>query len=265
VPFSRVRLFGKRVASLVKREVVMKFILSLTATLSFTLFVPSPLSSLASQDVSLQSHGIMYSFGFQTSQNGWSGGFCDYPAADVGDYDLIFARRTLPGSLDPTRWGLYMSGANYSDDLFMYVRRRITGLRPCATYRVYFNIEIATNAPSGCIGIGDSPGEGVCVKAGASTIKPISILEEGWYRMNVDKGNQYEPGANAVILGNIANTNTDCDNPRWLYKTLDSGWSFVRVRTDSYGNLWLFVGTDSGFEGVTSLYYTRITALLVNE
>jgi hypothetical protein len=244
----------------------MKVAPSLKVVLVLLFCVPVTPSVLADQDLTAQSQAVLYNFGFQTSQNGWTGGFCDYPAADVGDYDLVFARKTLPRSLDSTRWGLYMSGSNYSDDLFMYVKRRISGLQPCTTYRIYFGVEIATNAPSGCMGIGDAPGEGVCVKAGASTVKPVSVLgDDGWYWMNIDKGNQYEPGANALILGNVANANTDCDNPRWLYKTLDSGSWFVRARTDSYGRLWLFAGTDSGFEGTTSLYYTRITALLISE
>jgi hypothetical protein len=30
------------------------------------------------------------------------------------------------------------------------------------------------------------------------------------------------------------------------------------VRTDSNGRAWVFVGTDSGYEGVQTLYYTKI-------
>lgn len=209
---------------------------------------------------------VSYSFGFQNSHNGWIGGFCDYPASDVGYYDLVTARKTLPRSLDPSRWGLYLGGTNHSDDLFMYLKRRISGLSACTAYRVHFKVEIATNAPSGCFGIGGAPGEAVFVKAGASTVQPQSLLEEdGWYWMNIDKGHQSQAGVNSIMLGDIANTNTDCDAPRWEYKTLDSKSSFVRSRTDSDGRLWLFVGTESGFEGRTTLYYTRIAVWLIAE
>ena len=34
------------------------------------------------------------------------------------------------------------------------------------------------------------------------------------------------------------------------------------VTTDQSGTLWLLIGTDSGFEGTTSLYYASIVARL---
>jgi hypothetical protein len=34
----------------------------------------------------------------------------------------------------------------------------------------------------------------------------------------------------------------------------------VEVATDSDGRVWLFVGSDSGFESITSLDYTRVLA-----
>jgi hypothetical protein len=41
---------------------------------------------------------------------------------------------------------------------------------------------------------GDSPDEGVTVKAGASTIKPEAMIIGGNWRMNVDKGQQENGG-----------------------------------------------------------------------
>jgi hypothetical protein len=34
------------------------------------------------------------------------------------------------------------------------------------------------------------------------------------------------------------------------------------VKTNSKGELWLIVGTDSGYEGVTTIYYTSISVVL---
>ena len=36
------------------------------------------------------------------------------------------------------------------------------------------------------------------------------------------------------------------------------------VMTDQNGKLWVVVGTWSGFEGITTLYYTRIKITLTN-
>jgi hypothetical protein len=37
------------------------------------------------------------------------------------------------------------------------------------------------------------------------------------------------------------------------------------VVTDSSGSLWLVFGTDSGFEGLTELWYTHLTAAFARQ
>jgi len=39
----------------------------------------------------------------------------------------------------------------------------------------------------------------------------------------------------------------------------------VTVEADDAGRVWLIVGTDSGFEGLTALYYARISYTLALE
>jgi hypothetical protein len=43
-------------------------------------------------------------------------------------------------------------------------------------------------------------------------------------------------------------------------KTLSSGSEQLLVTSGGSGAAWLLVGTDSGFEGSTRLYYTRFAA-----
>ncbi len=45
-------------------------------------------------------------------------------------------------------------------------------------------------------------------------------------------------------------------------KTLDNSASPVKVTADGKGRLWLIVGTDSGFEGLSAFYYARIACTL---
>ena len=109
--------------------------------------------------------------------------------------------------------------------------------------------------------MGGSEGESVFAKAGASNVEPRSVVDQlGWLRMNIDKGNQSQSGVNAVVIGNVANS-TLCEQNirRYEIKQLRTPRA-VLVTTDGVGSAWLLVGTDSGFEAVTSLYYTRITA-----
>jgi len=102
----------------------------------------------------------------------------------------------LPGPLDTSRYALYISGVNRSDDLF---------------------------------------------------------------RMNVDKGQQSNGGDNALVLGDMANSQScGSEPPRWELKRLSG--SALQITTDETGRVWPFVGTDSGFESRTEVYDTRFSA-----
>jgi len=202
-------------------------------------------------------------FDFTAGAQGWIAGFADYPVGAETQYELESGYLSLPDPLGPDS-APYISGNNHSDDLFMYYRVKANDLLPDTEYRITFAIEIATDVPNGCSGIGGSPGESVYLKGGASTMEPVPVDVGGTYRLSVDKGNQATGGANALVLGNVANSFPCAPSVPWELKSLGADTPLV-VRTDASGSLWLFMGTDSGYEGTTSLYYTRFSATLVRE
>jgi hypothetical protein len=196
---------------------------------------------------------VNFSFDFSKSSQDWKAAFCDYPAGQEDLYELHSDWLVLPNPL--AGMGLYISGINHSDDLFMFIKRKVSGLAPNTQYLLSFDIKIATDVPKGCFGVGGPPGEGVALKAGASTEEPIPVLQGRYCRLNVDQGHQGNEGKNALILGNITNTSTDCHNSRWEIKYLSSSPRVLIATSDNVGSLWIFLGTDSGFEGQTSIYY----------
>lgn len=198
---------------------------------------------------------------FATGQHGWTAGFADYPVGQDDFYELESDYRALPQPLDTSQNALYISGHNHSDDLFMFWKGQIVGLAPNTSYRVGFEVEIATNVPSGCLGVGGSPGESVWVKAGASQSEPEAVDVGGRFEMNVDKGDQSTGGQNALVLGDVASSQS-CGQgpPQWELKQISSGAETIDVTVDGDGRVWLFVGTDSGFEAITRLYYLRVLA-----
>ena len=203
---------------------------------------------------------VQRTWDFTNGTDGFQAGFADYPPADEAIYRLRSDYLALPPPLDTSRRALFISGVNRSDDLFMFYKRRVGGLAPAVTYRASFDIEIATNVPNGCVGVGGAPGEAVWIKAGASREEPLAVDEGGQLRMNIDKGNQATGGENALVLGDIANS-VPCGEPeRWELKPLASGGESVTVTADQEGSVWILVGSDSGFESLTALYYTRVTA-----
>ncbi|MCY3632289.1 MAG: hypothetical protein OXH29_06415 [bacterium] len=199
-------------------------------------------------------------FTFGSDAEGWAAGFADLPVDyDQAIYELGSEHRALPDGLEGS--GIYIQGHNRSDDLFMYLKTQIEGLEPSAIYTVSASIDLATNVPLAMVGIGGSPGESVFVKAGASTVEPAGATgSNNHWRMNIDKGNQSRGGSAMKVIGDVANPDVVGDEYR--IKTLASRPDFLSVETDSEGRAWLIVGTDSGFEGLTRLYYDQISFTL---
>ncbi len=202
---------------------------------------------------------LVFSYDFTTDEESWDGDFADYPTGGEEFYELIFEYSTLPEPLDETRGSLKLSGNNHSDDLFMFVKRKITGLTSNKTYNIVFEIEFASNVADGQIGVGGSPGESVYIKAGATPVEPLKVEDNGgYYRMNIDKGNQAQGGEDMIVLGDFSN---DTEENIYVLKTITNPSTF-NATTNTNGELWLSVGADSGFEATTTIYYNRIEVSL---
>lgn len=203
-----------------------------------------------------------FEFEFENDEQGWVTGFADLPADyDPMIYELDSGWGELPSGLEGN--AIFLSGHNRSDDLFMFLKVQVEGLKPDSTYQVEFSIDLASNTPEGLMGIGGSPGESVFVKAGATTQEPEVITDDaGWLRMNIDKGNQASEGKDMINLGTLANPNIDLDTftgEEYALMTLTSEERLFEVIPDGNGIVWLIVGTDSGFEGPTRVYYDKIS------
>jgi len=194
-------------------------------------------------------------FDLTNSCDEWQAGFADYLAGQESFYEL-----TARCAGDPTNLnrGFFLSGANRSDDLFMFIKHQICGLKPSSAYQVQASVGILSKAPTGCIGAGGDPGAGVYVKFGASAVEPAPVLQpDGMLRMDVDIGHQSNSGSNAVVIGNLATGITNCFNEQYELKELQTP-APLAAQSDENGTLWIFVGADSGFEGRTALFFTQV-------
>lgn len=215
---------------------------------------------------------IELNYNFRGGDLGWTAGFADYPPHTDPDnrfYELSARLSYIPRKLiRKPQLGFYIQGNNHSDDLFMFLKRRLAveeGIIAGRTYRIEYIITLASNAPSGCGGIGGAPGESVYLKAGASSIEPLAVLQSNNHlRMNVDKGNQSQSGTAASVAGNIAN-GIPCEQalPLFPFALIERSHQYTtNVTANENGELWLLVGTDSGFEELTRLYYQSIRVKL---
>jgi hypothetical protein len=208
---------------------------------------------------------FQFNYTFEEDQQDWVTDFADLPA-DYNPliYELDSGWGALPSGMEGN--AIYLSGHNRSDDLFMFLKVQVGGLKPNTGYQAEFTLDIASNTPEGLMGIGGSPGESVYVKAGATTEEPQVIEDDqGWLRLNIDKGNQATEGEDMINLGTLANPNIDLDTftgEEFAQMTLTSEGRSFEVLSDEQGKAWLIAGTDSGFEGPTTVYYNGINVRL---
>ena len=205
---------------------------------------------------------VVREFDFSSGNHGFASGFADLPADyDPEFYNLVADHRNLPAEIG-VGMGLFISGTNHSDDLWMFWKKKLTGLQPNTEYQVVLDIEMASNVAPGLVGVGGAPGEGVYVKAGASQAEPLVTPDSGGeLRLTVDKANQAVSGSAAAVIGNVAKENDDSDQYALLHRSNRSIQQSATTSAD--GSLWLFFGTDSGFESTTALYYTHAAAVLM--
>lgn len=202
---------------------------------------------------------ITFTYEFDAGTEGWEAGFADYPVGEEEFYELSYQHSTLPAPLEETNGAYKMRGNNHSDDLFMFVKRKVTGLAPNTQYKVEMRVQFATNIPDGMSGVGGSPGESVYIKGGASTHEPDRVVDNlNWYRMNIDKANQSQSGDNMAVLGDFSN---DTDLDEYILKMVSNETPFT-ASSDENGEMWFIVGTDSGFEATTTIYYNKIEFVL---
>lgn len=202
-------------------------------------------------------------FDFSQDQQEWIHGFADYEIGTDDLFEFDFQWTGLPLPLDVNQKSLYISGKNISDDLFMYLKRKITGLLPHTTYELIFDVEFASIYPTNAFGAGGAPGEAVMMKAGAVLFEPdilpdtiyMGTPSNPYWMMNLDKSNQINPGTDMDTIGHVGVSDTT--TVYTLKTNTNAGRPFL-ITTDSTGEVWICIGTDSGFESTTALYYNRI-------
>ena len=208
---------------------------------------------------------LEFDYNFRNGALGWTGDFASYPpwTNTSGFYQLESGIRFGPRKLTrvPTRT-FYIQGANHSASLIMFLKRRLTaadGIVAGRTYRAEFIVTAASNAATGCVGIGAPPGEGVYLRAGTTNVEPVPVLQHnGDLELNVD----FE--TTTAEAGNIAN-GLDCESayPHFPFVSIQRPAEYATVTASQNGELWLLVGTRSGYEGFTPLYYQRIKVRLI--
>ncbi len=233
-----------------KYAVTLLVIIIVSVSISCT----SGLESLPGGRLSLQ-----YEF---TANEGWLVNFAEYDKDQETEMQLSYEYTTLPSYIGPDISALMIQGNNQSDDLFMYAQNLVDGLLPNTEYEVTLELEFATNAPENSVGIGGSPGSSVFIKAGVMPFDPQTNLVNNYYEVNFDKGEQSESGTDVITYGTFGNSNS-AEDTTYVLKKFNNKDNPIIMRSRNVGNIYIIIGTDSGFEGLTKIYYNRLVISLI--
>jgi hypothetical protein len=208
----------------------------------------------------------IFQYAFDQETHSWIPGLSDYSLHATALRFTAEIRQVPWNELAPDLRAYYIQSHNTPDDLFMFLKKELSasdGIEPNRAYGVSIHIGLFSNAPSDAAGIGGSPGGNVHLKAGVSLVEPVAILdtERLYVRLNLDKGSQDESGADLQIVSTIENGQPlQVDQP---YVYLERVHQVpTPVRTDDRAALWITVGTESGFEGLTGIYFHEIAVTL---
>ncbi|MGM0578373.1 MAG: hypothetical protein ACQEXJ_21795 [Myxococcota bacterium] len=208
---------------------------------------------------------LTFRWSFDEGEQGWEADKSDYSVIQEDTVAFEGSLTERPGELDTEGTAWLLGGTNVSDDLFMFLKREVDasdGLEPNTLYTLAWTMRLASDAQSGCAGIGGAPGESVYLKAGASPDEPTPFEDDGFITIDLDKANQSQGGAEASVAGDIANGVQCGEQPEGYVEIQREHEHTHAVATDDQGRLWLVVGTDSGFEGRTELYYLELEVTL---
>ncbi len=212
-------------------------------------------------------------FDFDHSEQGWQRDVADYLDGERERAEFRSPYIQLPvSSFIPEAQrtcSIKIEGKNPWDDLFMYMKRKISGLNPNQKYKIHFNIRFASSYPDNFSKI-NSPGggENIFFKAGATQIEPMSSVVDPtrFVRMNINKGNQNGGGEDMMVNGNMVvkdiPPNQLCDkkqNCQFAFISKEMKFAMSK-KTNDRGELWLIVGTESGNTSLNyeTFYYDKI-------
>jgi hypothetical protein len=194
-------------------------------------------------------------FSFNDDTQGWTAFFSDYPQGSEEHFQLSFGHAMLPAPLDTTLGALRISGINHSDDLLSMIVRKIDGLQPGRQYDIIFDVEVASNTPSNSVGIGGSPD--LAFGVGAIPFAPSNSPDiEGWLRPNFSSELQSRMSNDTIQMVGTIGVGDDASDYTLIRR--GNAASPLRATSNEDGVLWLLIGTDSGFEGTTTLYYRSV-------
>lgn len=200
---------------------------------------------------------------FAEDAEGWDAQFSEYePGLEDSlklsfTHDKIMATETI-GEVT----AVVQSGYATNSDLFMYIKRQISGFKPNTSYQVVFTLELLAQLNVDFNGDLSDEYYGSFLKAAVYTEEPDTLIVDDienpgkkTVTTNFDKGNGRTTGPNMALIGKLEYSNVD-ESPQILIGS--SKQDDLIGTTDSEGKMWMMIGVDTNQPIYQSIYYSFI-------
>lgn len=193
---------------------------------------------------------IEFFWDFNSGADGWIGDFAEYPTGEEAIYEMMFRHTQLPDTSG--QHVLMLSAVNHDSNLFMFIKKKVSGLEPYAVYYVDFTIEYTCDIPLAQSGDSESK---VFLSAGASQSEPFKIAGEGGkYGISIDKSTRLINGDDMYVLGSPIPFE---EKSPFEFKFLESVKPLHRVANPE-GELWLIIGIESEIDSLNAIYIRTV-------
>jgi hypothetical protein len=194
-------------------------------------------------------------YGFNDNMQGWTVMFSDYPVGEEEFYELESGFVRLPLPLDTTLNSVMISGNNHSDDLFSFMYVPLSGLAPNTTYETTFIVHLASNVATNSVGIGGSPD--LAFGMGALDTVPVNKIDESnYYRPDFEV--RLQSGQSNDIMQAVGTIGVTDTTTVYTAISRNNFYDPMSLTSNGDGMLYLLVGWDSGFEGITTLFIKTV-------
>jgi len=199
---------------------------------------------------------VQFNWNFESGAEGWTGDFTDYRVGEEASFTFSFGHDTLPEPPGAGQGALKLSGYSANSDMFMYIKKRVSGLQPNTVYYATFSIQFASDIPGSDNNPVVAEKDGVYISAGVATVEPVKKVEEnGNYGLNIGKSNLNQNGENMVVMGTILN---ETEQSLYALKT-HSNENPLHFISDENGEAWIIIAVDSGIEAAITIYFNEIS------
>ncbi len=200
---------------------------------------------------------------FAEDAEGWEAQFSEYEPGLEDSLKLSFTHDKFMASESIGEvTAVVQSGYATNSDLYMFIKRQISGFKPNTSYSVVFTLELFAQLNEDFSGDLSEDDNGSFLKAAVYTEEPDTLIVDDVDHpgkkiviTNFDKGNDQTVGPNMALIGKLEHTSLN-ESPLLLIGTSEGDDLFGT--TDSEGKMWMMIGVDTNQPLDQSIFYSFI-------